>query len=319
MHIINTRWLVCLNILIATGSIGSCAPVEENTINGEIVFQSNRDGNYDLYVMNPDGSNLQNLTNSPPSITAPNSNTDPASSPDGKNIAFVSNRDWNSEIYIIDVEEKKQVNLTRNNDSDFSPTWSPDGKHIAFISDRDAVLLDSRRDIWTNDIYIMDSNGSNIFRVTDKNKTDSYGGLAWSPDGKKIALCLSSYTYPEGINLLNLNDNSMTKLTFDNLTLQSCSPKWSPDGEKIAYSVYESNLVHIYIMNSDGTGQLNLSKSSTAYDIGHSWSPDGKYIVFSSRRNGSYHIFIMNADGSNPIQLTNGSDEETFPIWLPVR
>lgn len=287
-------------------------------VNGKIVFQSDRDGNYDLYSMNPDGSNQRNLTNLPASNVKPSSNTGPVPSPDGTQIIFVSNRDGNNEIYIIDVESEKQVNLTKNKANDYSPTWSPDGKFIAFISDRNATLLDSRRDTWTNNIYIMDSNGSNIHRLTKGNVTDSYGMPAWSPDGKKLALCLSSYgSYSQGINLMNITDASLSRLTFDSSILQ-CSPKWSPDGKRIAYLVLGHKLSNIYVMNSDGADQTVLSTDPSIYDTGPSWSPDGKYIVFSSRRNGGYHIYVMNADGTNLQQLTNGPGEETFPAWLPM-
>jgi Tol biopolymer transport system component len=62
-----------------------------------------------------------------------------------------------------------------------------------------------------------------------------------------------------------------------------------------------------------------LSEDPSIYDTSPSWSPDGKYIIFSSKRNGSYHIYRMNADGSDQIQLTNGSGDETFPVWLPAQ
>jgi len=279
-----------------------------------IVFQSDRDGNYDLYVMNPDGTDVRNLT------IHPASDTGPVPSPDDRRIAFQSNRDGNNEIYVLDLETGAQSNLTNHPASDHSPTWSPDGSSIAFVSDRDALLLDEAHGLWTNDIYIMDSDGSDPRRLTADNLTNGYGSLAWSPDGGSIALCLSSFTafgayFPLGIQLMNLSDLTLTRLTFDSATIQ-CDPKWSPDGSQILYVVSGSGFSNIYVMNADGSSQVNLSTDSSAYDTSPSWSPDGKYILFSSNLGDGYHIHKMDADGTDTFQLTDDPGEETFPVWL---
>ncbi|HMM97476.1 MAG TPA: DPP IV N-terminal domain-containing protein [Anaerolineales bacterium] len=302
-------------LLALLAALAGCIPSSGNGSNGMIVFQSDRDGNYDLYVMNPDGTDVRNLTNHPASDTGP------VPSPDGRRIAFQSNRDGNNEIYVVDLETGKQTNLTNHTASDHSPTWSPDGSSIAFVSDRDALLLDEARGLWTNDIYIMNSDGSDQRRLTADNLTNGYGGLAWSPDGGSIALCLSSFTayggyFPLGIHLLDLDDLILTRLTFDSATIQ-CDPKWSPDGNQILYEVSGSGFSNLYLMNADGTDQNNVSTDPATYDTTPSWSADGKSIVFASDRGDGYHLYVMSADGSNLILLTNGPGEEAFPVWLP--
>lgn len=304
--------LVAILLLVAAAG---CAPSSGNVMNGKIVFQSDRDGNYDLYVMNPDSTEIHNLTNHPAS------DTDPVPSPDGRRIAFQSNRDGNNEIYILELPSGTQTNLTNNEANDYSPTWSPDGKSIAFISDHDAILLDEARGLWTNNIYIMEADGSNVRRLTNDNLANGYGGLAWSPDGKSLALCLSSLTsyggyFSLGIHLMNLSDRTLTRLTFDSSAVQ-CRPKWSPDGRQILYVVSGSGFSSIYVINADGSDQVKLSADPSAYDTSPSWSLDGKSSVFASNRGDGYHIYKMNADGAHPIQLTDGPGEETFPAWLP--
>lgn len=317
-----SKRLIFISVFLIVVSMAGCESPQRNVANGKIVFQSHRDGNYDLYIMNPDGSDQQNLTNIPASDTSPSSNVGPVPSPDGRRIAFESNRDGNMEIYVLDFGSGIQVNLTKNSADDHSPTWSPDGKYIAFASDRDATLLDANRDLWTNNIYVMDANGSNIRRLTNGNVTNGYGGLAWSPDGKKMALSLlhlSPYGgfFSYGINLMTLSDSSLTRLTFDQSTDQG-GPKWSPDGKQIVYLVSGSMLTNIYVMNADGTDQVALSTAPSILDTDPSWSPDGKHIVFSSKRDGNYHIYIMNSNGTNQEQLTNGPGEEIYPVWLPL-
>ena len=310
-----SAWLIVL-------STSRCVPSQRNALNGKIVFQSAQDGNYDLYIMNPDGSDWRNLTAGPPSNTSANNNGGPVQSPDGRQIAFQSNRDGNNEIYIIDIESGVQLNLTKNSANDYSPTWSPDGKYIAFISDRDAILVDANRDIWTNNIYIIDADGSNVRRLTVDNLANQYSGLSWSPDGKKLALGLSSVSqygafFYQGIYLMDLDNLGLTRLTYDTYTIHQANPKWSPDGKYILYLVLGSELSNIYVMNADGTDQVALSQDPSTYDTDPSWSPDGEYIVFSSNRYGGYHLYVMNADGSNQLRLTNGPGEETSPVWLP--
>ena len=78
---------------------------------------SNRDGNYEIYVMNPDGSTPTRLTN----ISADDIN--PAWSPDSSEIAFQSDRDGNYEIYVMNADGAEQANLTRNPASDGDPAW----------------------------------------------------------------------------------------------------------------------------------------------------------------------------------------------------
>jgi Tol biopolymer transport system component len=93
-------------------------------INGRIAFETYRDGNYEIYAMQSDGSNPTNLTNRP-------SSTDfhPVWSPDGTQIAFVSDRDgqFNTEIYVMNADGSNQTRLTNNEAADRDPSWSPDG------------------------------------------------------------------------------------------------------------------------------------------------------------------------------------------------
>ena len=89
--------------------------------NGKIVFSSNREGNYEIYVMDADGSNQTNLTN--------HGNVDdhPSWSPDGSKIAFNSDRDGTHKIYVMDADGSNQTPLTYHSGHDSPPSWSPDG------------------------------------------------------------------------------------------------------------------------------------------------------------------------------------------------
>src|SRR5882762_5296778 len=106
---------VALCVLPTLGS-GVTRPVSSPT---QIAFSSNRqDKQYDIYVMNDDGSQVTNLTNHT------GQDMKPAWSPDGKKIAFQSNRDGNFEIYVMNADGSGQTRLTTNEAADAAPDWS---------------------------------------------------------------------------------------------------------------------------------------------------------------------------------------------------
>ena len=99
----------------------------------QIAFMSDRAGNWQIYVMDPNGKNLQRLTNNA------HNDRSPSWSPDGERIAFESWRHGPDEIYVMDADGSNPQRLTNNGHDDRSPSWSPDGKRIAFSSYRDVI------------------------------------------------------------------------------------------------------------------------------------------------------------------------------------
>ncbi len=264
---------------------------------GKIAFQSLRDANYEIYVMDADGSNQTNITN--------NTSHDyyPSWSADGSKIAFQSYRDDNHEIYVMDADGSNQTNITNNAANDYYPAWSPDESQIAFCSGSNGNYQ----------IYVMNADGSNRIRLTNNSAGDFYP--SWSPDGSQIMFQSDRDGSNYEIYVMNTDGSNQTRLT--NNSSSDFYPSWSPDGSQIVFRSNRDDNYEIYVMDADGSNQTRLTNNVND-DSSPSWSPDGSQIAFQSNRDGNYEIYVMNADGSNQIRLTNSATYDFKPSWSPA-
>ena len=144
--------------------------VEKDRSGNDVVVQTRQ---YDINVMDADGSNSLRLTDSA------GNDQYPSWSPDGTTIAFVSDRDHEdrtNDVYKINVDGSGLKRLTDHESRISRPRWSPDGKRVAF---------ESRRQGEDSDVFVIGSDGSNLLRITDNPGDD--GDPVWSPDGQRIA------------------------------------------------------------------------------------------------------------------------------------
>ena len=306
--------LLTLLLVIGAGSNGqtpTSATADRITsaraMNGKIAFTSTRDGNSEIYVMNPDGTNQIRLT------TNPGSDETPAWSPDGSRIAFRSIRDGVPGIFVMNASGSNQTRLT--NIQDYDPAWSPDGSRIAFARSTNDPQF-------TDDIHVMNADGSNQTRFTNNRGTD--GAPSWSPDGSRIAFTCS-------VHICVMNADGSNPITFvgGDLSFGFAEPSWSPDGSKIAYSFFPifndqwDDPSEIFVRNADRTQERNLTQS-VAKERSPAWSPDGSKVAFSVWNNpyldlGASEIFTMNSDGSGRVQLTsNPGSANRQPSWQPL-
>ncbi|HYS61243.1 MAG TPA: Ig-like domain-containing protein [Gemmatimonadales bacterium] len=280
------------------GKVGS-APVTVAFVDlpSPIAFQSDRSGNYEIYVMTRGGAPLVRLTNT----TA--ANGQPSWSPDGAKVAFTSDRDGNREIYVMNADGSGQTRLTNNSATDDVPAWSPDGTKIAFASDRDG----------NSEIYVMNADGTNQIRLTNNAATDYWP--AWSPDGAKLAFESDRDGNLE-IYVMNADGTNATRLTSN--STEDSSPAWSPGGTRIAFSCDPDGTasLEICVINADGTNLVRLT-NNPAPDGSPAWSRDGTKILFTSLRNGNADLFIMNPDGTGVTAITGNPATDLNGDWKP--
>lgn len=114
---------------------------------------------------------------------------------------------------------------------------------------------------------------------------------------------------------LELDGSNVTRLTQDQTNF--FSGPFSPDGTRILFTGFGLTHSYVGVMNTDGSGQTNLTNLPDSDEAFPAWSPDGKQIAFTSRRDGNNEIYVMNADGSDPQRLTNYPKDDFAPAWSP--
>jgi TolB protein len=251
------------------------------------------DGRPEIYLVNADGSGLRNLT-SEWGIDGL-----PVWSPDGRKIAFAG-------IYVMDADGSDRRQLTQGG---ASPLWSPDGKRIAFLRGNPPPTRRSCCRIRSTDVYVVNSDGSRL-RLVKRYAWPT--GLAWSPDGRKLAFVSRLDGNPE-IYTINADGSGQRRLT--RTAASEAAPAWSPDGREIAFVRKRPGVSEeLYVMNADGSRQRRLSRSG----VQPVWSPDGQFIAFTSARDYNREVYVVNANGTGERNLSqNPRGDEGWPAWEP--
>jgi Tol biopolymer transport system component len=186
----------------------------------------------------------------------------------------------------------------------YDPSVSPDGRQIAFCSLRDNQY---------SQIYVVNADGTGEKRLTNISTGDSCGP-AWSRDGKRIAFYSFALPHPSrnpAIWVMDPDGKNMKRIAERGL-----SPSWSPNDKQIAFASNADGKFHIYLVNTDGSGVRQLTKSK-AEESSPAWSPSGEEIAFVSERDSEQPaLFTVGADGSEPQRLVFSKHQDfCFPAW----
>ena len=151
------------------------------------------------------------------------------------------------------------MNLTSSRTAEIDAVWSPDGQRIAFTRRTPADGVPYREDVW-----VMQSDGSNKLRLTESSGAPDYGGARrprWSPDGKLILFEQNGLTYEQDLYTIRPDGTGLTNLT-NTPDLTEIYGDWAPDGSKIIFAAGPDpagGSDDVFIMDPDGSNRTNLS------------------------------------------------------------
>ena len=294
-----------MRIIILTACLWLATP----PLWGKIVFYSDRDGNYEIYTMNADGSNQTRL------IFNQAGNFAPAWSPNGRQIVFASFREDEhlAEIYVMDADGSNQRRLTHHHGWDGDPDWSPDGSQIAFNSDRNSGKGDLN-------IFVMDADGGNVRQVTDTLVAQS---PKWSPDSEWILFM------EDDVFAVRADGTDLWRISVPKPKTGSYLGGWSPDGKQIAYEETNFDLdtsIPVIATLHPSKPQRVLTRVKVRIPLKDlsvvSFSADGQSILFGGIKNDDRHIYRFGLVDKQLIQLThsigNDHDPQEWNPNLPV-
>ena len=225
--------------LVAGGTTAANQPAEAAFpgLNGKIAFQSTRDGNGEVYVMNADGSNQVNISNNAAS------DSHPAWSTDGTWIAFRSDRDGNYEIYKMRADGSDQTRLTVNPATDLFPAWTSD----------DRIVFERAG----GEVYMINADGTGEQNITNNPYED--GGPAGSSTGK-VAFYSIRDGHSENLEIYSMNPDGSGLMRITTNPACDVTPNWSPDAARIVFARNPMNNCSgyndLYVMQADGSGEL---------------------------------------------------------------
>ena len=219
---------------------------------GRIVFARYDTHDYEIMVMDADGSNVVQLTNNDVD------DFEPAWSPDGRKIAYTTwarhadgREDW--DLWIMNVDGSGKRLLFDGNGYEMEPDWSPDGSKIALEKD--------------SEIWVINADGTRPVQITSNGWYDS--APQWHPDGTKLVYGSVVGGYPE-ICVIDVASREVTQLTFDGNN--KWEPAWSPDGQKIVFQRNDGPGLdwEIVITDADGSDLVKLT-DNTGWDLHPAW------------------------------------------------
>ncbi len=247
----------------------------------QILFESNRNGNWDIFIMDTDGQNQKQLT----SDTAQDRR--PCWHPSGKKVLFESTRSGVNELYELKLGNSRvnKVDITGLDGIPIFASYSPNGEQIAFSAGKPGS---------DPNIFIVDTKGKNLNQVTASKFRSLYP--SWAPDGKKLVFFSRHETNNEDDEIYTMNVNGTEIQRLTNWPRHNFCPRWSPNGEKIVYvTSMEGSRPEIYVMDANGDNQLRITNNDDG-DTLPNWSADGTKLLVTGYRNGNYEICEIKLD-----------------------
>lgn len=295
----------------------------------KIIYETYRetDGkeNWELYLINADGSNVTNLTR-----TADVDEMCPHASPDGTKICFVadegSGRNKVRSVYYMNIDGTGRVKVA---DNTRQPCWSPDGKIIAYL--KGEYERYTTRAYGTKGLFFYDLETARHEQHPNRDLHHIFN-ICWSPDGNWF---IATVNGGMGFRLAIIAFEAHGTAVFD-LTkygIKGCRPDLSSDGRTIGWA--ERSEVDVYVADIDLTLSVprvadvrGVAKCAKGYNVNHTdFSPDGRYVAFGygpqvnysvGKKAPGWNICVGDLTGKW-VQITTDGKHNKEPDWVPIR
>ncbi len=246
----------------------------------QLAFQSRKDGNWEIYILELASGKVRRLTNDPAYDGAP------TWSPDGKQLAFESYRSQDLDIWRINADGTGLTNLTPDEPTyDYAPAWSPDGKTILFTG-------------WATgnkQLYSITPDGKERTNLSNNRFHDE--AASWSPDGKQIAFVSNREACAEkveaaidkpplqgsvasnncqrrGIYVAQVQGGKLAGVKQVTFSGRDFAPAWSPDGSGLAFVSVRPRQRSLYL-ETMGQGTAERLSDATAWVDSAVWAGGG--------------------------------------------
>lgn len=266
--------------------------------------------NYEIFVMNPDGSGKKNISNW--------KGVDWVYTSFGKKIYFVSDRDTSHRKYFLYEMDADGNNVRRISKFLVADSWQgvrKNGKEFVVSSNKD-----HRR----NELYRIDRDGNELQRLTNDTLNDN--DPIFSPEGKQIVFRSKRGTTFDELWMMNADGSNLHRLTHypeEDTTAfihsyHAGPPFWEPNGNFISYISNQQGKSSIFLIDPDGKNSRRLTSDSLLNEGWHSWSADGKYLTAecSDNENKKFSIYLFDAKGTLIQQLTSEYQYEQGPVFV---
>ena len=285
--------LIFCMIILQLMCVRVCRVLAEAPTTPKILFTSRRDASWEVYMMNPDGSDQVNLTQHPADDLLA------VWSPTGEQILFVSDRGGTRDLYLMNPDGSNARRVFKGKIEAWrsAPTWSPDGKQFAYeYVDWNAIKFR---------LYIATLGEQDAELIADGSYPE------WSPDGSEIACRVGPR-----LTFINVRTREKEQPLPDKVLRWQYDPSWSAAGDRLAISGNKhplpeildralhrawKNKQTIFLVNRDGTGLRQLVDEAGPDAWSPKLSPDGSEVLYTQ---GS-QLFKVDVNSGLRTQLTH--------------
>ncbi len=268
----------------------SRAPNDSN-----VVFQSERDGNVELYYTDLLGSGeATRLTNTE------SNNTNPMYGPDARTIVYQSDRNGNFDLFTIDQVTGEELQITSDTADDINPFYSPDLKWLVFQS--------NRYNNW--DIFVLNVETGNEYQLTDTPTDETFP--SWSPNGRQIAYLMNNAGKTD-LYIVDQNGKNQQRITVDGHTNNHV---WSHEGNRIAYQSERNGNLDVYSYDLLTKKEYRVT-TYEGIDSGPTWDCGSTNLAFTSDRDGDTNIFQVFWQGGEAGNMTIDPATDKWSQWRP--